>query len=405
MNVDKIRADFPILQRPVKGKPVIYFDNACMALKPQPVLDAINEYYTEYTACHGRSLHPFSVRTNEEYQKAHKTVAKFVGAKENEIVFTRNTTEAINLVANTLDFEKNDEVITTNLEHNSNLIPWIKMQKEGKIKHVYTIMKKQGVFDLEDFEKKITDKTKLVSLVFTSNVTGTTLPVHEIVKIAHDHDALVMLDAAQTVPHKAVNVKKLDTDFLAFSGHKMLGPTGTGALYGKYELLDKLPQFLVGGETVVGVEEKDYKIEKVPQKFEAGLQNYAGAVGFAAAAEYLTKLGMENVERHEHKLGVKMTKGLLEMPQIDIYSPHDEELVSGICSFNVRGMDTHDVALILSETENIFTRSGMHCAHLYHTKYLGLDQGSVRPSLYIYNTEQEIDKFFETMNNIVKLAK
>ena len=405
MDIAKIRADFPILQKKVRGKPFIYFDNSCVTLKPKQVVEAMNLYYSDFTACHGRSNHFFAARATSEYDKAHRTLEKFIGAGEREVSFTKNTTEAINIVANGLDWKPGDKVLTTMMEHNSNLIPWMKLARERGIVHGYVKVDDEGQLDLEDLKAKIDKRTKLVSLVHTSNVTGATINAREVAKIVHDLGALLMLDSAQAAPHRKLDVRRDDVDFLAFSGHKMLGPSGTGALYGKYDLLLKLNQFIVGGDTVKNATSTSWEPEDPPAKFEAGLQNYAGAYGFAAAAEYLMRLGMPNVEEYEMGLAKKLYEGLLEIPQLShVYGPRDPARRAALAAFSVKGMPPHQVSIMLDETANIFVRSGMHCAHVYHQEVLGEKLGTVRPSLYIYNTEEELAIFFDALRKIVALA-
>nr|NIP40887.1 aminotransferase class V-fold PLP-dependent enzyme [Candidatus Aenigmarchaeota archaeon]NIQ17385.1 aminotransferase class V-fold PLP-dependent enzyme [Candidatus Aenigmarchaeota archaeon]NIS73588.1 aminotransferase class V-fold PLP-dependent enzyme [Candidatus Aenigmarchaeota archaeon] len=278
LDVERIRKDFPVLQREVKGKPIIYFDNACMTLRPVQVIEKICEYYREYPSCGERSLHKLGKRVDEEVERARDVVKKFINAKKfEEIVFTKNTTEGINLVANSLDLKSGDIVLTTDKEHNSNLLPWQRLTFKG-VKHEVIRSNPDNTFSLENFKKQISKDVKLVSIVHTSNLDGVSTPVKEIVKIAHDNGSLVLLDGAQSIPHHPVDVRKLDVDFLAFSGHKMMGPSGIGVLYGKKDLLDRLGTFIVGGGTVVDTTHYEAKFEELPQKFEAGLQNYAGII-------------------------------------------------------------------------------------------------------------------------------
>jgi cysteine desulfurase/selenocysteine lyase len=395
---NSVRKDFPILQRKVRGKPFIYFDNSCVTLKPKQVIDAITRYYTEYTACHGRSIHAFAAETTREFERAHRTLERLVNAREGEVVFTKNTTEGINIVANGLPWKKGDSVVTTSLEHNSNLIPWLKLQKERGVKHRIVPVGRDGVLDLGALEKAIDKTTRLVSLVYTSNVTGTTLNAREVAKLAHDNGALLMMDAAQTVPHHQVDVKRDDIDFLAWSGHKMLGPSGTGALYGKKALLEGMSQFIVGGETVKDVSPPDWEPESAPMKFEAGLQDYAGASGFAAAADYLMRIGMRDVEKHELALAKRLYEGLDSIGGLHRLGPVVPQ--GALAAFYVDNMDAHDIALVLDESANIFVRSGQHCTHYYH-KTIGV-KSTVRPSLYIYNTKEELETFLSKLAEIVK---
>jgi cysteine desulfurase/selenocysteine lyase len=400
MNVEKIRDDFPILNKKFNGKPIIYFDNACTTLKPKPVVDAVVEYYTEYTGCAGRSIHKLSKKTTEKFEEARQKVGKFINAESDEIIWTKNTTEAINVVANSLDFKKGDKVIITNLEHSSNLIPWQVLAEKNIIDLDFVLCNKEGEFDPESFKEKIDRKTKLVSISFMSNVTGTIAPIKEIVKIAHDNGSLVLADGAQAVPHLSVDVKKLDLDFLAFSGHKMCGPTGIGCLYGKKELLDKLSSFIVGGETVTDADLNSHVFEKIPQKLEGGIQNYAGVIGLGATVDYLKKIGMDNIEKHEKELAKNLLEGISNINGLSIIGPKDWKKKDALVAFTVKGLGPHDVAMLLDH-ENICIRSGMHCAYSFH-KFINESKGSARASLYFYNTKEEIAIFIDKLNNIVK---
>jgi cysteine desulfurase/selenocysteine lyase len=404
MDVEKIREDFPILQKKVNGKPFIYFDNACTTLKPKKVIDSILAYYTEYTGCAGRSIHKFATKTTEEFEKAREKVAKFINAKKpEEIIWTKNTTEAINLVAHGFKFNKGDKIITTNLEHSSGLVPWQLMaEKEGIILD-FVLCNKEGEFNVEDFKKKIDKKTKIVSIIHASNVTATRSPIEEIIKIAHDNGSLVMVDGAQSVPHMSLDVKRLDIDFLGFSGHKMCGPTGIGCLYGKYDLLKELQPFILGGETIKDADLNHYVLDEIPHRFEGGIQNYAGAIGLGAAVDYLSAIGMKNIENYEKELSKALVEGLLNIPGIDFIGPKDYKKRGALAAFNIKGMEPHDVAIMLDE-QNIFVRSGMHCAYPLH-KFLNDVKGSVRASLYFYNTKDEVKVFIEKLNSIAKTFK
>jgi len=404
MNVEKIREDFPILQKKVNGKPFIYFDNACTTLKPKKVIDSIVAYYTEYTGCAGRSIHRFATKTTEEFEKAREKVAKFINAKKTEeIVWTKNTTEAINLVAHSLKFNKGDKIITTNLEHSSGLIPWqLTSEREGIILD-FVLCNKEGEFSIEDFKKKIDKKTRLVSIIHASNVTATRSPLEEIIKIAHDNGSLVMVDGAQSVPHMSLDVRKLDIDFLGFSGHKMCGPTGIGCLYGKYDLLKELQPFILGGETIKDADLNHHVLDEIPHRFEGGIQNYAGAIGLGAAVDYLSAIGMKNMENYEKELSKALVEGLLNIPGLDLIGTKDYKKRGALTAFNIKGMEPHDIAIMLDE-QNIFVRSGMHCAYPLH-KFLQCVKGSVRASLYFYNTKDEVKVFIEKLNSIAKTFK
>ncbi len=401
LNTERIRGDFPVLDKKINGKPVIYFDNACMTLRPRQVIEKVREYYEEYPSCGERSLHKLGKRVDEEVENARKLLKKFINAKRiEEIVFTKNTTEGINLVANSLRFERGDIVLTTDKEHNSNLLPWQRLVPKG-VKHKIVESGEDNTFSIENFENMMSRNVRLVSVVHTSNLDGVTSPVKEIVKIAKDYGAKVLLDGAQSVPHREVDVKKLRVDFLAFSGHKMLGPSGIGVLYGKKELLDELQTFIVGGGTVIDTTHYEAKFEELPQKFEAGLQNYAGIIGLGEAVRYLMKIGKENIKKHEVMLNKIITDNLAEI--VELIGPKDPEKRGGIFSFNLRGVNPHEIAMMLDEMENVCVRSGAHCVHSWFNSH-NLE-GSVRASLYLYNTREECEKFAETVKRIADLVK
>ena len=387
MNPEKLRQDFPVL-----NKGIVYFDNACMTLRPKPVVEAINRYYYEFPACGERSEHRLGKKVTEEVEAARKTLANFIGAKKpHEIIFTKNTTEGINLIAQGKNWES---VLTTDKEHNSNLLPW------QRFNHTCTISNPDNTFNLEDFQNKIKN-IKLVSIGWTSNLDGVSAPVKEIIKIAHENQTLVLLDGAQAVPHKEINLRKLDADFLAFSGHKMCGPTGTGILYGKSDLLKEIKPFILGGGTVKESWHNKYELEEVQERFEAGLQNYAGIIGLAEAARYLQKIGLDNISNHEIKLNKKITDDLIN--DVDIIGPKDASLRGGIFSFNIKGIDIHEVAHILDSSAKIAVRAGAHCVHSWFNQHQM--KGSTRASLYFYNTEQEADIFINEIKKITKFLK
>jgi len=382
MNIEKIRKDFPILDK------VTYLDSACISLKPIQVINKINEYYNQYPACAGRSAHKLSKKVDEEIYKTRKSIQKFLNAKsEKEIVFTRNTTESINLVARSLNIKN---VLISDREHNSNLLPWMYL-------HKFKILKSKDdyTFNMELFKKEVKN-VSLVSVVFTSNIDGYSLPIKEIIKIAHENKALVLLDAAQAVPHKEIDVKKLDVDFLAFSGHKMLGPTGTGILYAKEKLLEEMKPFILGGHTVYNSTYKDYNLEKIPERFEAGLQDYAGIIGLQESVKYLNNIGMKNIVEHEAKLKKYLINELKNMNKISFVGNLND---SGVLSFNIKGMNCHDVAIILDQN-NIALRSGSHCCHSWFNA--NKIDGSVRSSLYLYNNLEDCKILIENLKKISK---
>jgi cysteine desulfurase/selenocysteine lyase len=401
LDLERIREDFPILKNGLEGKPVIYFDNACMSLRPKQVMQAMNEYYEQYPACAGRSIHKLGKKATDKVAEARRTIAKFLGArKAEEVIFTRNATEAINLVAHSLYFKKGDIVITTDREHNSNLLPWQLLSKRVGVEHRIAYSNENMEFDLEKFANMMNERVKLVSVVHSSNLDGYALPAKEIIKIAHENGSLVMLDGAQSAPHKQVDVRKLDVDFFALSGHKMLGPSGTGALYGRYELLEKMEPFMIGGDTVQNTTYDSFVLLKPPEKFEAGLQNYAGSIGFAEAARYLEKVGKENIEKHENELNKFISERLMQMDGVSIIGPKQVEVRGGIISFNIKGLEYHEIALMLDE-KNIMVRSGQHCMHSWFNAHK--IPGCVRVSLYLYNTKEEAEKFLSALGEIAKL--
>ncbi|MDD5474555.1 MAG: aminotransferase class V-fold PLP-dependent enzyme [Candidatus Methanoperedens sp.] len=407
MDIQKIRLDFPALWKKWNGKPPIYFDNACMTLKPKQVMEAMNEYYNEYPVCGGRSIHKMAKKVDEKVTEAREKFRKFLGAScPEEIIFTRNTTEGLNLVANSLELKKGDIVLTTDREHNSNLIPWqIQAHKRG-IKHMVVYSNPDNTFNIPQFEEIMSKNrnVRLVSMVHTANLDGYTIPAKEIIKIAHDHGALVMLDGAQSAPHKHVDVKALDVDFFALSVHKMAGPTGMGVLYGKHDLLEELAPFIVGGDTVSDTTYEGAKFLPPPEKFEAGLQNYAGIIGSGAAVDYLNNIGLSNIEEHEKRLNTIITSGIKDMSGLKIIGPQKPELRGGIISFTVemlKGGDAHDIALVLDETENIEVRSGAFCVHSWFN--YRKCEAAVRASLYLYNTEEEARKFIDVLGKTIGL--
>lgn len=397
-NIQKIRKDFSILD-----SDLIYFDNACMSLRPTQVIQAQNRYYEQFPGCGGRSSHHISKKVDEEVSKARHIIRKsFNASDDKEIIFTKNTTEGINIVANGLDLKKGDIILCSDKEHNSNLLPWQKLKKEKGIIHTIIPSNEDNTFSLENFKSLLSSKVKLVSLCHTSNLDGTTIPAKEIIKLAHDHGALVLLDGAQSAPFLDINLKKLDVDFFAFSGHKMCGPSGIGVLYGKYHLLEKLQPYTVGGETVYETTYTDAKFEPPPQKFEPGLQHYAGIVGLGAAVQYIDSIGRSNIEKHKVKLNTLLTKGLLKHNRVTLIGPEDPAKRSGIVNILIKDADPHQVAIMLDKSSKICVRSGAHCVHSWFNKHKL--SASLRASLYFYNTEEEIQKFLEAFDKVLKLC-
>ena len=399
MDVESIRKDFPIL-----GKGVIYLDNAASSLTPEQVVLKEMEFYREYRANVERGLHRFSQRASEEYETAHEEVAHFIGAKGREnVAMVRNTTEAINLVANSLDWEKEDKIVTTVIEHHSNYITWLRVaQRHGCTVEVVR-SNSEGIFDLAEFEKSIDDSTRLVAVTHVSNVLGCIQPIKEICSIAHEHGALMLADGAQGVPHIKTDVREMGVDFLAFSGHKMLGPTGSGGLYIAEEQLDSTEPLCIGGGTIRDVSLNSYELAVPPQKFEAGTPAIAQVIGLGEACRYLKGVGMDEVKRWDERLAEKLAVGLSEIDGVEIFGPSDPRQRVGLVSFNVRDMNPHDVALSMDSEYDIAVRSGHHCALPLMKELFGLPDGNARASTYLYNTLEEIDVLLGAVEDIAKV--
>tara|TARA_Y100000814_G_scaffold291119_1_gene266891 strand:- start:130 stop:1332 length:1203 start_codon:yes stop_codon:yes gene_type:complete len=397
MDVSKLRKDFPILNS--EDSPT-YLDSACMTLRPQVVIDALTDYYTNYPACGGRSVHKLSWQVTENFEIARDQIRRFMGAeKPSEIVFTKNATEGMNIVANGLNLQKGDKVLTSDKEHNANVVPWHHLAKYKGIKYEVLPAKDNYFFDLEALKEKLTKDTKLMSFVHTSNLDGYSNPAKDIIEICHDKGVKVMMDAAQSIPHKEVNVTDLDVDFAAVSAHKFCGPSGMGALYGKYEELEKLIPTYVGGSTVVNSTYEDYKFLPPPSCFEPGLQDYAGAIGAGVAADYIMEIGRDNIRDHENKLNILMSNKLKDLDGLSIVGPEDVSDRGGIMSFNIEGWDPTEIAMHLDDKYNIAIRSGMHCVHSWFNSR-GIE-GTARASAYLYNNDSDINKFVAAIEDTV----
>ena len=396
VDVESIRKDFPILE-----KGVIYLDNAASSLTPEQVVLKEMEFYREYRANVERGLHRFSQRASEEYETAHEEVAHFIGAAGREnVVMVRNTTEAINLVANSLDWEKEDKIVTTVIEHHSNYITWLRVaQRHGCTVEVVR-SNSEGIFDLAEFEQSIDDSTRLVAVTHVSNVLGCIQPIKEICSIAHEHGALMLADGAQGVPHIKTDVREMGVDFLAFSGHKMLGPTGSGGLYIAEEQLESTEPLCIGGGTIRDVSLNSYELAVPPQKFEAGTPAIAQVIGLGEACRYLKGVGMDEVKRWDERLAEKLAVGLSEIDGVEIFGPSDPRQRVGLVSFNVRDMNPHDVALSMDTEYDIAVRSGHHCALPLMKELFGLPDGNARASTYLYNTLEEIDVLLGAVEDI-----
>lgn len=399
MDIEKIREDFPILKREVNGKKLAYLDNTATTQKPKQVLDAIRNYYEQSNANVHRGVHQLSQEASDMHDAARKKAADFIGAKQKEIIFTRNATEGVNLVRyawGNANINTGDRIVVTEMEHHSNLVPWQLLSKEKKAKLEFIRITKDGLLDMDDAKKKI-EGAKLVAFTHMSNVLGTITDARHIVRMAHDAGAITVVDAAQSVPHLKVNVKEMDADFLAFSGHKMLGPMGIGVLYGKKELLEEMQPFLAGGDMIKEVHREDAIWNDVPHKFEAGTPDVAAAVGLAAAIDYLNEIGMDNVRKHEHELTAYALEKLSEIKDINVYGPRSADQKGGVIAFNLNGVHSHDVAGILND-DGIAIRSGHHCAMPLLEK-LGVCD-ACRASFYVYNTREEIDCLVDGLKKV-----
>jgi cysteine desulfurase/selenocysteine lyase len=397
-----LRNDFPLLVNAPGKKAVIYLDTACQSLRPRAVMDAMARYYMEEPACAGRSMHHLAAAVTRDVDQARSLIARHLNAaRSEEILFTRNTTEAINLVANSLGLKSGDIVLITDKEHNSNLIPWLRLVKRDEVILKVVPSLPDNTFDMHAYEASLDHRVKLVAMGMTSNLDGVTLPVQEIIKKAHKQGALVLLDAAQSAPHQKLNVKALDVDFLAFSGHKLLGPSGTGILYGKYKLLEKLEPFLVGGDTVAFSTYDSCEFLPPPAKFEAGLQDYAGIIGLGAALQYLNEIGFDAIQKQDLMLNDFLTRETRDMEGLHLIGPADARLRGGIFSFYIDGVDHHRIALMLDQMANIVVRSGQHCVHSwFHARGIA---GSVRASLYFYNSMQDVESLVTNLHKIRKV--
>ena len=392
----KYRDDFPILKETVHGLPLVYLDNAATTQKPRQVIDALTSYYEHDNANVHRAIHQLGERATAGYEGARKRVARFIGAKsEKQIIFTRGTTEAINLVASAWGrkfVEAGDEIILSEMEHHSNLIPWQLLAKDVGARLRFIPFDENGTLDFNVFEQILTSKTKLIAITHMSNVFGTINPIKRIIRMAHDRGVPVLLDGAQSVPHIPVDVEHLDCDFMAFSAHKMLGPTGIGVLYGKMQQLENMNPYQGGGEMINSVWLDSATWAEIPHKFEAGTPNIAGAFGFAAAIDYLEQVGMENITLYEQELTSYAIEKMLEIPGMTIYGSAPER--GGAVSFNLGDIHPHDLSHFLDQ-QGVAVRAGHHCAQTIMRK-LNI-AATTRASFYFYNTFEEIDYFIEQL--------
>lgn len=390
-DVYAVREDFPVL------KEVVYLDSTATTQTPIPAVEAMVEYFYKYAGNHGRGAHRLAREATNRYEDARETVARFLNAEPSKTVFTKNTTEGINLIANSYPWEAGDHIVTTLLEHHSNLLPWLRLQKKG-VNVTVVRPDHEGKIDVSLIEKAFTEKTKLVAITQVSNVFGSVQDVKSITKLAHRNSIKVLVDGAQSAGHMPVSVKDLNCDFFATAGHKgLLGPQGTGVLYVKKpELLDSAS---VGGGTVSDVEGYNYVLEPSPACFEAGTPNIPGVIGLGKAVEYVENIGVSEIESHEIKLSREAAKRLSELEHVEVYGPEDR---AGIVPFNVKGLHSHDVALILDQTRKICVRSGHHCA-IPTIRFLNVDS-TVRASFALYNTEEEVDTLVNAVAGLKALV-
>lgn len=396
IDVEKIRKDFPILDQIVNDEPLVYLDNAATTQKPKAVLEAVNRYYKEDNANVHRGVHTLAERATASYEAARETVRRFINASSTkEVLFTRGTTTGLNWIGRFAEeiLEEGDEVLISIMEHHSNILPWQEACRKTGAKLVYVYLKDGGL-DLEDFREKLTDRTKFVSITHASNVLGVINPIQELAQLAHEKGAIMVVDGAQSVPHMKIDVQKLDADFFVFSGHKMAGPTGIGVLYGKEQYLNQMSPVEFGGEMIDFVYEQSATWKELPWKFEAGTPNMAGAIGLAAAIDYLEAIGMDAIEHHEQDLIAYVFPKLQAIKGLKIYGSQDLAKRSGVISFNLGDLHPHDLATAL-DYEGVAVRAGHHCAQPL-IQYLEVP-ATARASFYLYNTKEDCDKLVEAL--------
>ena len=401
LNIQKIKQDFPILQRRINGKRLVYLDNAATSQRPIQIIKAVTDFQKKHNANVHRGLHTLSEEAGELYEKARETVAKFIGANTDEIVFVRNATEAINLVAQAWAKTNigDGEILSTVMEHHSNILPWLQLG----VKVRFADVTEEGILDMEDLRRKLTKKTKLVTFVHLSNMTGTINPIEVITKMARRVKARVLIDGAQSVQHLGIDVKAVGCDFLDLTGHKMLGPMGIGALYIKKERQAEMGPFLTGGGMIAEVYlNKPAVWARGVEKWEAGTPNVEGAIGLAAACEYHNRLGMANIRHHEKELTKYALKELSKLKEIKIYGPKDVNIRGGVVTFSFKGIHAHDVAQIL-DSEGVAVRSGHHCTMPLHQRF-GLT-ASTRASFYIYNDKKDVDALVAGLLKVRRVFK
>ncbi len=403
LDVGLLRADFPILSREVGSAKLVYLDSTATAQKPTVVIDAMNEFYRVNNANIHRGVHTLAEESTAMYEKGREQVASLINAPSpRQVIFTRNTTESINLVAYSwarTNLKAGDVIILTEMEHHSNLVPWQMLEAERGVRLEFVPVTDDYLFDMDAYRELLKLEPKLVSFTQMSNVLGTITPAKEIIRLAHEAGAITLVDAAQSVPHLPVDVQDLDADFLAFSAHKMVGPSGIGALYGKMALLTTMPPFMGGGDMIKTVHLRSFATNEVPYKFEAGTPAIAEAIGFGAAAAYLQDIGMDNIAAHEHEMTEYVLDRLEEIPGITVFGPSADHK-GAVASFVMDGVHPHDVAQIL-DADGIAVRAGHHCAQPLHEK-CGI-QSTTRASFYLYNTKEEVDALVEGIYKVKKI--
>ncbi len=404
LNTDQIRKDFPILERETaNGARVIYLDSTATSQKPLSVIDAMNNFYRRSNANIHRGVHTLAEEATALYEEAREKIAKFINAPSaRQIIYTRNTTESINLVAYAwarANLKAGDLVVLTEMEHHSNLVPWHMLASERGVELDFIPVTADGLLDLDAYRSLLSRNPKLVAFTHMSNVLGTINPAAEIIRLAHEAGAVTLVDGAQSVPHLSVDVQALDADFYAFSAHKMCGPTGIGALYGKIKLLEAMPPFLGGGDMIKEVHLRSFRPNTLPHKYEAGTPAIAEAVGFGAAVDYLTKIGMDDIHAHEHDITEYALERLEEIPGVKVFGPSADKK-GGVASFTLDGVHPHDVAQIL-DRDGIAVRAGHHCAMPLHEKFN--IPATTRASFYLYNTKEEVDLLVDGIYKVKKL--
>lgn len=398
--MDKFKKDFPILM----SRDVVYLDSGATSQKPASVIDAINNYYNNHNSNPHRGAYSLSIEATKAYEDGRAKVAKFINSPSaSQIIFTKNASEALNIIAYSYgldNLKENDEVVLSIMEHHSNLVPWQYVTKKTKSNLKYMYINDNYEITDEEIEEKITNKTKIVGITHVSNVLGTINNVKKVIDIAHKNGAVVVLDVSQSIPHMKVDVQDLDADFIAFSGHKMFAPLGIGVLYGKKELLDNMTPFLMGGDMIEYVYEQETTYAPLPNKFEAGTQNVEGVIGLGAAIDYIEEIGYENIHKMENEVLEYAREQLSKLGYIDLYLTPNKENHSGVISFNIKGIHPHDVASIL-DSQNVCVRSGNHCAQPL-LRFMGIDS-TCRASFYFYNTKEDVDKLVAGLEKAYKM--